>query len=234
LWGGNKKEIGTVKAMITEPVCLIEGKGKDRIVVRNFKHVMLSSNEDWPVHLDPDDRRFFVLRVSEKCKEDHVYFKAISDELTNGGYEALLYDLLHEDVSTFNPRKLPSNSDSFSIKLRSAESGHRYLYEALIDGGFSIGSDPEQGIPVWQGPIPKDSIYQDYVKWCQKSGEDSVPKSIFFRILRKMIISVEDKRPGGESRIRCYMFPSLHQAREDFAKAFKEDPCHIFEDHLPF
>ena len=42
---------------------------------------MLSSNEDWPVHLDPDDRRFFVLKVSEKHKEDHMYFNAISDEL---------------------------------------------------------------------------------------------------------------------------------------------------------
>lgn len=231
LWGGNKKEIGTVKAMITEQTCLIEGKGKDRITVRNFKHVILSSNEDWPVHLDPDDRRFFVLRVSEKHKEDHAYFKAIQEELLNGGYEALLYDLLHEDLTNFNPRKLPSNSDSFSIKLRSSDSPHRYLYDALREGGFSIGSTDENNLPVWQGPIPKDTVYQDYVCWCQKSGEEVVSKELFGRVIKKLIVSVEDTRPGGGSRIRCYKFPTLKQSQEDFSKAFKEKPERIFDEY---
>ncbi len=45
---------------------------------------------------------------------------------------------------------------------------------------------------------------------------------------------MEDKRPGGESRIRCYVFPTLRQAREDFAKAFKEEPRRIFDDHESF
>ena len=234
LWGGNKKEIGTVKAMITEQTCLIEGKGKDRIVVRNFKHIILSSNEDWPVHLDPDDRRFFVLNVSDKRKEDHIYFKAINEELNNGGYEALLYELLHEDLTGFNPRKLPSNNDSFSIKLRSAESAHRYLYDVLVEGGFSIAEDQEKGLPVWQGPIPKDSVYEDYKKWCEQSGEKAISKTIFGKILKKMIISVEERRPGGESRIRCYVFQDLNQSREEFAKAFKEETGRIFDDYLPF
>ena len=163
LWGGNRKDIGTVKAMITEQTCLIEGKGKDRIVVRNFKHVILSSNEDWPIHLDPDDRRFLILRVSEQKKEDHAYFSAIQDELNNGGYEALLYDLLNEDLSNFNPRTLPPSNDSFSIKIRSAESSHRYIYEALNSGRFSIGSHPEDEYSEWLSIISKNNAYEDYL-----------------------------------------------------------------------
>jgi hypothetical protein len=230
LWGGNKKEIGTVKAMITEQTCLIEGKGKDRIVVRNFKHVILSSNEDWPVHLDPDDRRFLVIRVSEASKEDHEYFKAIQKQLSDGGYEALLYDLLHEDLSDFNPRRLPSSIDSFSIKMRSAESPHRYIYDALVDGGFSIGKITEGDDPIWQDKIPKESVYEDYVAWCQKSGETIVSKELFGRVLKKLII-VEDVRPGGGNRIRCYKFTSLRKAQQDFCKAFKEEPERIFDNY---
>ncbi|MDR3550504.1 MAG: DUF5906 domain-containing protein, partial [Candidatus Babeliales bacterium] len=135
LWGGNRKDIGNLKAMITDEYCLIESKGKDRIAVRNFKHVILSSNEDWPVHLDADDRRFLVIRVSEQKKEDHVYFNAVQDQLDNGGYEALLYDLLHEDLIDFNPRRMPSSADSFDIKMRSAQSPYRYIYDALCEGG---------------------------------------------------------------------------------------------------
>lgn len=230
LWGGNKKEIGTIKAMVTEGYCLIEGKGKDRIMVRNFKHIILSSNEDWPIHLDADDRRFCVLRVSEEHKEDHEYFKAIQDELQSGGYEALLYDLLHEDLNNFNPRKLPSSIDSFSIKMRSAESPHRYLYEVLCEGGFSIGSDNSDA-PVWQGTIPKDNIYKDYSQWCEINGEQKLSKELFGRVIKKIIISVEDARPGGGSRTRCYKFATLRQCQEDFSKAFKEEPDRIFDSY---
>jgi hypothetical protein len=235
LWGGNKKEIGTIKAMITEQTCLIEGKGKDRIIVRNFKHVILSSNEEWPVHLDPDDRRFFILRVSDKHKEDHEYFKLIQDELDNGGYEALLYDLLHEDLTDFNPRRFPSSADSFAIKLRSADSSLRYLYEVLCEGGFSIGNtkdDRGTDNQVWQGPIPKSTVYEDYVAWCRDSGETISTSAQFGKAIKRMIPSVEESRPGKESaqaRMRCYKFKSIQMTREDFAHAFKQDPYSIFE-----
>ena len=138
LWGGNRKDVGTVKAMITERTCLIEGKGKDRIMVKNFKHLILSSNEEWPVHIDADDRRFFVLRVSNAHKEDHKYFELIQEELNDGGYEGLLFDLLNEDISEFNPRKLPHSNEAFAIKMQSADSAIRYLYEALCSGYLSL------------------------------------------------------------------------------------------------
>lgn len=229
LWGGHMKDIGTIKAMITDPQCLIEGKGKDRIMVKNFRHVILSSNEDWPIHLDHDDRRFYVLQVSENHKEDHEYFKSIQEELDSGGYEALLYDLLQEDLTGFSPRIFPSNSNSFSIKMRSTDSACRYLHEVLCEGGFTISTMSEKESPVWQGPIPKDSIFEDYIAWCEKNGEKSLTKTLLCKVIKKVIKSVEDVRPGGESRIRCFKFPSLKQAREEFSKAFKQKPEHIFD-----
>lgn len=239
LWGGNKKDLGTVKAMITEQDCVIEGKGKDRIRVRNFKHIILSSNEDWPVHLDPDDRRFLVIRVSEQHKEDHEYFKSIQEQLNNGGYEALLYDLLHEDLTNFNPRKMPSSSDSFSIKIRSAESTCRYLYDLLLQGTFPLSKTfdgtfsplcKENSVSLWQGTIPKDSVYEDYTQWCKSNGENIQSKELFGRIIKKTITSVEDTRPGGKPRVRCYKFPPLKKTQEEFCKAFKEKPEHIFDN----
>lgn len=231
LWGGNKKELGTVKAMITEETCLIEGKGKDRIVLKNFKHLILSSNEDWPVSLDADDRRFFVIQVSDKRKEDHAYFQAIQEELNNQGYEALLYDLLHEDIETFNPRIFPQSTHAFIIKLRSADSCHRYIYEVLEDGGFSIGATFQQGSPVWIPQISKNSVYQDYVEWSNHNNETPERKEIFGKILKKLIPSVVDIRPATKGRVRCYQFSTLDQARAEFAQAFKETPQRIFNTH---
>jgi uridine kinase len=44
IWGGNKKDIGRVKAMITEETAIIEQKGKDPIELPNFRHFIFSSN----------------------------------------------------------------------------------------------------------------------------------------------------------------------------------------------
>lgn len=220
LWGGNRKEIGTLKAMITEKTCLIEGKGKDRIMVPNFKHVILSSNEDWPVHLDRDDRRFFVLSVSEAHKEDHAYFKAIQDQLDKGGYEALLYDLLHEDLSGFNPRRFPDSAGAFHIKLQSAKSIDKYVYDALTYGCFDVGNPTPNGI--WKNEMSKGSVYTDYKAWCSHNGERQLANSVFGKSFRKLLPSVSDGRPHVDQvKVCTYNFPSLTKTREEFEKAFK-------------
>lgn len=229
LWGGNKKEIGALKAMITDKTCLIEGKGKDRIMVRNFKHVIMSSNEDWPVHLDPDDRRFVVLSISEKHKEDHAYFKAIHEELENGGYEALLHDLLNEDLVGFNPRVLPYTSAKFELQLRSTGTVEKFLYDSLQQGFFGdlIISSDNHNI------VQKGDLYSSYKIWCETSGEKSiVPGYEFGKKLKKLLPSTNDCRPliAGE-RPRAYKFLSLTQCREDYQKSFKAD-SNIWNDKL--
>lgn len=219
LFGGDKRDIGQLKAMITERTCLIEGKGKDRFMVRNFKHVILSSNEAWPISLDADDRRFFVLKISDLRKEDHQYFAAIEKQLRSGGYEALLFDLLHEDLDGFNPRAFPENIGAFDIKLRSANSAHKYIYEALVEVSFGITSTGNGG--VWQDICIKD-VFDDYCSWCKANGEKNVNREIFSKDLQKLIPSIKIIRPNEEGkRPRKYKFPDLDTARAEFCKSYK-------------
>jgi hypothetical protein len=229
-WGGHKKDISTLKAMITEEWCYIESKGKDQIRVRNHKHIIMSSNEDWPVALDPDDRRFYVLSVSEEHKEDDQYFKAIRYELDNGGYEALLYDLLNEGLAGFDPRKFPSSIEAFDIKIRSAGSAQIYIYEALRDGCFYIGipyeglHDPRaKQIKAWDSTLPKHDVFKDYSTWCRINGYKSEPSNQFGKTLKKILPSAGEARPSvGGRRVWMYTLPELEQARKEFCKLFKE------------
>ena len=56
-------------------------------------------------------RRFFVPKVSSESANDHEYFRKIDGELHDGGYEALLYHLLHEvDIRDFNVRAVPKTA----------------------------------------------------------------------------------------------------------------------------
>lgn len=222
IWGGNKKDVGKLKAMVTEEYAMIEPKGKDSFMVRNFRHFIFSSNESWPVHLDHDDRRFLVLEVSSKHKEDDAYFSAIYNELDHGGYEALLFELLNEDLTGFNPRKLPINTESFQVKLQSASSSTQYIYEALHEGCFDIGnSTPSESWP--EQPLSFHRIYLDYNAWCSMQGKRLEQKSVLGRALNKLISSCLKSRPGAASGTRpeCYTFQGLSVTREDFQRAFK-------------
>jgi hypothetical protein len=225
LWGGNKKELGLIKAMITEKYCLIEGKGKDRIKMQSSKHLIISSNEDWPIHIDRDDRRFFVLSVSEQHKEDHAYFKALQQQLAQGGYEALLYDLLHEDLMGFDPRIFPQSFAAFDIKLQSANSVDRYIYAALVDGSFEL----EKLKGNWLQDIIKQDLYDLYISWCSSNSESPVKNNVFGTTLKKLIPDVEDHRITMQcKRPYIYRFPSLKKARESFCKSFKVNVIDAF------
>lgn len=90
VWGGEKSNEGTLKAMITDQYSPVEHKGKDIFMVKNYKHLIVGSNESWAVPMGLDDRRFVVLDVSDRYKEDQNYFKAIREELKTGGYKALI------------------------------------------------------------------------------------------------------------------------------------------------
>ena len=45
-----------------------------------------------------------------------------------------MYDLQHEDLEGFHPRAKPASRFGFDMKLRSADTGARWLYECLDAG----------------------------------------------------------------------------------------------------
>ena len=185
IWEGDKKSLGKLKAMISEELASIEQKGKDIITMKNYRHFIFASNEENPVHLDADDRRFFVLGVSAEHKEDHPYFEAIQRELDNGGYEALLYDLLNEDISNFNPRAMPVNIESFCIKLSGLKSHENYIYNALLEGCFDIGNAMPNN--TWPEMVVKSSIYSDYKTWCLGQNIKPEDERIFGKAIDRLI-----------------------------------------------
>jgi hypothetical protein len=224
IWGGSKKEVGAIKALITDPVIIIEGKGKDAIPVSNCRHLIVSSNEDWAVPMDLDDRRFFVLDVSPHRKGDLQYFKLLKEEMTAGGLSALLYDLLHEDVVNFDPRHMPLNDYSFDIKMKSAGSIENYLYHTLKEGCFCV---PFGRRSEWSN-YSCEELYGHYRSWCKKESLRIEPSSEFGKKLKKLL-SVQKYRPSIEGvREWWYEIPSLEECRTAFER-FTRQTDHIWK-----
>lgn len=135
-YAGDPRHARILKTLVTEPVLMIEQKGVDASPSPNCVHLLMASNEKWVVPAEADDRRYFVLDVSDARANDHAYFKATQEEMDNGGLEAMLHDLLALDLSGFNVRAKPDTAALRDQKLRSLPPEDEWLLSMLEDGAL--------------------------------------------------------------------------------------------------
>jgi hypothetical protein len=220
IWGGNKKEVGALKALITDPTIFIEAKGKDGFQVKNCRHLIVCSNEGWAVPMDLDDRRFFCLDVSPNHKEDIPYFRALEKQMSEGGLEALMYDLINENLEGFDPRIMPANDSGFDMKMKSASSTDKYIYHALQAGSWNLVAN----VPIGTfGDISCQILHKCYQEWSEEEGLKKEGSSEFGKSLKKLIPSVTKERPTIDgNRFWSYQFPSLEQCRLEFQQFTKQ------------
>jgi len=134
-YAGNKSGESVLKSIISEDQVPIERKGFQTEMQRNCLHVIMASNEDWVVPANADDRRFFVLDVSDRRACDVNYFGRIDKQLEDeGGYEALLHYLMNVDLALFDARTVPKTSALRAQKEMSLRPKEEWWLSCLQDG----------------------------------------------------------------------------------------------------
>jgi len=211
-WAGDKQSEGAIKNMITEPRLVIEQKGKDAITVRNCMNIIIASNNDWVVPAGIDERRFYVTDVSDAHKQDHPYFEAITKQMEDGGYEAMLYDLLEWSYTMKELRQAPK-TDALLDQIRNTmDVAGKFWMERLEDGTLSSGQEG------WTGEIECQALYGEYLQFSSNLKErfPLTPQLLGREIGRfcKGIDKVKTNRNG--SRINVYRFPSLEECRRQY------------------
>jgi hypothetical protein len=137
-WAGDKKHESILKALVTEPTIIIEGKGVDAEVARNYTHIIMASNDDWVVPSSEHERRFFMLDVSSARMQDTEYFNKIEEQMASGGQAALLHHLMNRDLSSFDVRKAPQTR-----ALREQTQLSQEPYEAVMLDMLRSGVTPD-------------------------------------------------------------------------------------------
>lgn len=134
-FGGDRKQAGQLKTRITDPILVFERKGIDAIPMKNRMIFMIASNEASVVPADKNDRRWMMFEVADHHREDHDYFRAIQRQLDDGGYEAMLHELLHRDWKVGpNPTRIIKTTALFEqiIQVQGAEIGYIHM---ILDHG---------------------------------------------------------------------------------------------------
>lgn len=241
LWGGNRSAAGTVKSVVTDRTLTVEPKGVNKFSVRNCVHLIVLSNEDWPIPVDLDDRRFFILDLSPARIGDHAYFAALKQEIDAGGLEAFLYLLLHWNLQGFDPRKMPDlgleQVTRLEAKLRGADPVVQWWADVLQDGSLNLaallsrfGHDPLLGsvrfnTSNWENApieVPCATVRLAFEAWAKDRSQRVQSAVSFGRTFIRITGCRRERKTDYGSRQWCYVLPNLAECRAAFEKAIHQ------------
>jgi hypothetical protein len=75
-----------------------------------------------------------MLDVSDARLRDFPYFAAIQEQLENGGYEAMLWELLYHDLAGFNVHEVPVTAALVEQRRLTLSGPHAWLEQVLARG----------------------------------------------------------------------------------------------------
>jgi len=194
-FAGDRAHVGVLKSLITEPYLTIEAKYANAVQMPNYLHVMMASNEDWVVPASLDARRFFVLEVPSSKANDHAYFGAIWQEMENGGYEAMLHDLLKYDLTFFNVRAVPKTDGLMTQKKLSLPTAEAWWLDVLHRGYvFKSRLGLASHFSEWRDEASTDLLYESYSSFATERRERHPMSREALGRFAKEIIGAKPKR----------------------------------------
>jgi len=219
LFSGDRKATNALKSLVTEPVVHINEKHQPSRQTDSYLRIFLATNAEHVKNTERDDRRDFVLRVSEAHKGDKAYWDNVYHEIEHGGVEAMVHDLIAMDLSKFNVRYKPNTPELITQKLQSLNPielwWHDCLYRGQMckeDGDFIAES--EKG---WPAFISTHTAIEGVMsvtggKAYRKPTTNDIVDSI-----KKLCPSAVNKQSqSGKVRHRGLTLPSLEKARKEF------------------
>lgn len=230
-YAGDKKHENILRTVITERTVMIEQKGVDAEQQPNFLHLVMASNNQWVVPAGMDERRYFILDVSNKHKGDHDYFKVFMAALHDGGAANLLHYLLNLDISEFNVRQPPKTEALKEQKLFSMSPEDEW-WLGKLEAGAVLPKHQE-----WETEVTVYDLQRDYYEHMKQIGQQrrATPTALG-RFLSRALPSgfpksyqrVGDRTLQGgdgyervvQQRMRYYGLATLDAARAQFEERF--------------
>lgn len=161
-FAGDKKHESVLKMLVTEDSIPIEQKGVDVETYPNYVHLIMAANDPHIIRASGDERRYFVLEVGDKAKQDKAFFGEMVRQMNDGGLEALLFHLQNIDLTDFQVRDVPQTDALQEQKLLSMSLDEEWWYRKLQNGRL-LDSDPD-----WNEEIPCDLLINDFTLYAEK------------------------------------------------------------------
>lgn len=214
IFAGDRASSDALKSLVTEQSISINEKYQPSRQIQSYHRFFSATNADWFKGTERDDRRDFVLKVSEHRKGEFCYWDKLNLEIDNEGIEAFAHDLLSMDLSKFNVRAKPNTSELTEQKLHSLEKYPRWWFNCLSTGLILSGGED------WPEFISTENLLNEF-KESEKGMrlyKQLIERDIKAQMHKLCPSAKMDQRTENYRRKRGYCLPSLKKAREDFER----------------
>ena len=125
-----------LKALITDRHITYEQKGRDPHQGKNHLRIIMTTNDNWAVAVDSDDRRFVVVDAAPRQEGDDAYFtnlaNAINDDVKIAAFREYLTAY---PLGSWHPMQMFVHTRAYlEQKIASLNPIQSYLYECLKEG----------------------------------------------------------------------------------------------------
>jgi len=161
----DKKEANQLKNRITQTDIMIEIKNGPKWKDTDHCNYIFLSNEENPVSIEYNDKRFACFEVSEHRCLDKPYFDALSQAFDNKKMcKKLMRYLMDIDLTEWNPQIMPETE--FRIHLRNR---NRNIVDLFLINAKN-GEIPD--LNIFQFNKTND-LYISFINWCMQNRESS-------------------------------------------------------------
>jgi hypothetical protein len=238
-FGGDKRHIGTLNDYITGKTIKAEKKNGPILDLKNVMRICMTANPGWTVPATFDERRYEIYYVNDEHQQDHSYFAALINELNNGGYEALMYEFEHFDISDFNCREAHRTGELIDEIQKGFSFEEKWWDNLLTIGQIQLSDNTdEKDQPVIDNTtgticVGRKILHSEYSKSIRKlhSRAPVLNEKEFGIKIREFLPLIEDgkvvrnddgrrvmsiigEKRIGKDKTYCYVLPSLLDCRK--------------------
>ncbi len=220
---GDRRHDRVLKGLITEPELMIEEKFMAPQMMGNRLSFLIASNETQVIRATgPDERRYFVLELSDGRVKDQRYFNALINEIENGGAAAFSHAMQTRDLSGVDIRDVPFTEAlavQAAMNLSPAEEFlHLMLSRGSVPGAFVRNyAAPDSGALV----IEKKAMTTAFRYWANSikrvaqevRGAEQVLWMRAHKLLRTSLSTPSDRAVARQA-----LFVTLEECRKEFSK----------------
>ena len=171
----DRRLIESFKGKITETTKVIQPKYVSKYNIPDIARYLILTNHEHVVHLDKNDRRFFLTEVSSSRKEDKKYFASLRRYVAAKGREAFYKYLMQYNVNyeRLNTSDVQTSAMLFN-KRASFDTFDRWLSSVIFDAKITYPSGNSKQVvslePKNTVTIGMDDLYKSYSSHSSSSG----------------------------------------------------------------
>lgn len=214
LFAGDRASSDRLKSLNTETTISLTEKYQPSRQINSVHRIVAATNADWFKNTERDDRRDFVLRVSNDRRGDTKFWDEVNVEIEGDGVAALVYDLRLMDLANFNVRAKPNTRELSEQKLHSLDKFPRWWHDCLWRGYvLTMHQD-------WQPFIATAGLIAEFENATKGARvyHNLTTRDIAAHLLKLCPSAKSTRIKEGYLRARGWTLPDLGTARKEFEK----------------